>query len=103
MLSFEFDIDLNVDDVYGLKTYEVKKIIIKMMENCFSDVEIIYFTHNEISNITSIYFSIKSKSLHEAKLGLLKLYVGENEFENIKDYEEAFEDYVVNDAFENYE
>lgn len=103
MLEYELDIDLNVDDVYGLKSYEIKRIIINIIKRNFSDVEINYITHNEISNVTSIIFNFKSKNLYEAKLSLLRLYVGENEFENIKDYEEAFEDYVVNDAFENYE
>lgn len=103
MLEYELDIDLNVDSVYGLKSYEIKRIIINIIKRNFSDVEINYITHNEISNVTSIFFNFKSKNLYEAKLSLLRLYVGENEFENIKDYEEAFECYVVNDAFENYE
>ena len=103
MKEFELDIDLNVDGVYGLRSEKAKKIIIEMIEESFNDVDITYITHNEISNITSILFSLKAENLHDAKLALLKLYVGENEFEMIKDHKEAFEDYVVNDAFENYE
>ena|SRR5699024_5702438 len=102
MKNYKLDIDLNVDGVYGLRSEKAKEIIIGMIKENFNDVEITYIDHNEISNLTSILFNFKAENLHEAKLGLLKLYV-EDEFNMINDYEEAFETYVVNDAFEDYE
>lgn len=103
MTKFELDIDLNVDKVYGLPTSRAKRTIIEMLERCFGDVEVEYFTHNETTNVTSIFFNFEAEDLHEAKLGLLEFYIGEDAFDNIRDSEEAFEVHAVNDAFEYYE
>ena len=103
MERFELDIDLNVDNVYGLPTNRAKRTIIEMLERCFGDIEVEYFTHNETTNITSVFFFFEAENLYEAKLSLLEFYIGEDAFDNIKDSEEAFETYGVNDAFEDYE
>ena len=103
MKEFELDIDLKVDEVYGLPTSRVRRTIIEMIEKNFGDIEVDYFTHNETTNVTSILFLFKAKDLYEAKLRLLELYIGEDGFDKIKVFEEAFEAYAVNDAFEGYE